>query len=212
MLISGDLEIPSIEFPDWTVQEFRTGSAAEINSMTREGFANQPAAVAGEFGAWLRPWAAGDTSTEKVNAILSQIVPGAAGESYTFKGWSKFEANYAGGEEFLDFTSPLDPGGTGTVPSPTDTLFEFAFLDAAIAYRIPVMLDLRTARGPTPNDITWLSAHVDGNCPGWNRQLRVSALMLDGVFNTNPSQSAFVDNFSLTGASAPATEKLRIPI
>jgi hypothetical protein len=212
LLISGDLEIPSIEIPDWTVQEFRTGSAAEINSLTREGFANQPAAVAGEFGAWLRPWAAGDTSTEKVNAILSQIVPGAAGESYTFKGWSKFEENYAGGEEFLDFTSPLDPGGTGTVPSPTDTLFELAFLDATNSViGSPVMLDLRVARGPLPNDITWRQHTLMGTAPAGTANVRVSASMLDGVFNTNPSQSAFVDNFTLTSASAPTTEKLLNP-
>ena len=70
LLISGDLEIPSIEVPNWTLQEFRTGSSAEINSVTREGFANQPASVNGEFGMWLRPWAAGDTSTEMVNGIF----------------------------------------------------------------------------------------------------------------------------------------------
>jgi hypothetical protein len=212
LLVSGDLEIPSIEFPDWTVQEFRTGSSAAINSLTREGFANQPASVAGEFGAWFRPWSAGDTSTDKVNAILSQIVPGAAGENYTFTGWSKFESNYAGGVDFLDPLSPLDPGMTGTVPSPTDTFLEIAFLDAGSSViGSPVTLDLRTARGPTPNNNTWLQHTLMGTAPVGTANVRVSASMLEGVFNTNPSQSAFVDNFSLTGASAPATEKLLNP-
>jgi hypothetical protein len=212
LLIGGDLEIPSIEVPDWTLQEFRTGSSAAINSVTREGFANQPASIAGEFGIWFRPWAAGDTSTEMVNGILSQTVPGVANETYTFTGWSKFEQNYAGGVNFLDFFSPLDPGQTGTVPSPTDTLFELAFLDSSNAViGTPVTLDLRTARGPTPNNNTWIQHTLSSAAPVGTANVRVSASMLDGVFNTNPSQSAFVDNFSLTSASAPTTEMLANP-
>lgn len=212
LLISGDLEIPSIEVPNWTLQEFRTGSSAEINSVTREGFANQPASVNGEFGIWLRPWAAGDTSTEMVNGIISQVVPGVANENYTFTGWSKFEQNYAGGVTTLDFFSPLDPGQTGTVPSPTNTLFEMAFLDASNAViGTPVTLDLRTARGALPNNNTWLQHTLTGAAPIGTANIRVSASMLNGVFNTNPSQSAFVDNFSLKGAAAPTTEKLANP-
>jgi hypothetical protein len=212
LLVNGDLEIPTIEVPNWTLQEFRTGSAAEINSVTREGFANQPASVAGEFGMWLRPWAAGDTSTEMVNGVISQIVPGVPSENYTFTGWSKFEQNYAGGVTTLDFFSPLDPGQTGTVPSPTNTLFELAFLDGSNSViGTPVTLDLRTARGPVPNNNTWLQHTLSGAAPAGTANVRVSASMINGVFNTNPSQSAFVDNFSLKGAAEPTTEKLANP-
>ncbi|BBO34627.1 dockerin type I domain-containing protein [Lacipirellula parvula] len=212
LLLNGDLEVQSIEVPNWTLQEFRTGSSAEVNSVTREGFANQPASVTGEYGIWLRPWAAGDTSTEMVNGVISQIVPGVASENYTFTGWSKFEQNYAGGVTNLDFFSPLDPGQTGTVPSPTNTLFEMAFLDASNSViGTPITMDLRTARGPVPNNNTWIQHTLSGAAPAGTANIRVSASMLNGVFNTNPSQSAFVDNFSLTGSSAPTTEKLANP-
>lgn len=212
LLLNGDLEIPSIEVPSWTLQEFRTGSSAEVNSVTREGFANQPASVAGEYGIWFRPWAAGDTSTEMVNGVVSQVVPGVPNENYTFTGWSKFEQNYAGGVTTLDFFSPLDPGQTGTVPSPTNTLLEMAFLDASNSViGTPVSIDLRTARGPLPNNNTWIQHTLAGAAPAGTANVRISASMLNGVFNTNPSQSAFVDNFSLKGASAPSTEKLANP-
>lgn len=212
LLIGGDLEIAVSEIPNWTLQEFRTGSPDAINSVTREGFANQPASATGEFGVWLRPWAAGSTSTEMVNGIVSQIVPGAPNVNYTFTGWSKFEQNYSGGVTTLDFFSPLDPGMTGTVPSPTDTLLELAFLDGSNGViGAPITLDLRTARGPLPNNNTWIEHTLSGLAPAGTANVRVSASMLDGVFNTNPSQSAFVDNFSLKGANAPATELLANP-
>lgn len=212
LLANGDLEIPSVEVPNWTLEKFRTGSPAAINSVVREAFANQPASATGEFGIWFRPWAAGDTSTELVNGIVSQIVPAVPSQNYTLTGWSKFEQNYAGGVNTLDILSPSDPGMTGTVPSPTNTLLELAFLDGSNSIiGSPVTLDLRTARGPLPNNNTWLQHTLSGLSPAGTANIRVSASMLNGVFNTNPSQSAFVDNFSLKGANAPATELLANP-
>lgn len=205
LLTAGDLEVTAA-LPGWSLQEFRTGSATSVDSAGQQDFANQPASTAGESGLWLKPWGAGNTSMDKVNAILSQTVPGVAGENYTFTGWSKWEGNYSGGVEFLDILSPLDPGATGMVPSPTETTMELAFLDASNAVLgSPVLLDLRTQQS---NINTWAQHTLLGLAPAGTSSVRVSASMIDGVFNTNPTQSAFFDNFVLAGDDAPSTDLL----
>ena len=205
LLTGGNLEVTSA-LPGWTLDEFRTGSAASVDSAGQQNFANQPATTTGEFGLWLKPWGAGSTSMDKVNAVLSQSVPAVAGENYTFTGWSKWEGNYSGGVEFLDILSPLDPGFTGTVPSPTQTTMQLSFLDGASnVIGTPVTLDLRTEQS---NINTWVQHTLSGMAPTGAASVRVSASMIDGVFNTNPTQSAFFDNFELYGAAAPASNLL----
>ena len=57
------------------------------------------------------------------NGVLSQTVSATAGDQYQFSGWSLFEANYSGGVDTLNYTSPL-----GAVASPTvttDLIMEF---------------------------------------------------------------------------------------
>ena len=209
LLANGDLEVGTTEFLGWSAQEFRTGAPEAVDAISRVNFANRQGEVANQFGAWLKPWATGDTSTVPSNAILSQTVAGAAGQEYTFRGWSHFQENYAGGVDFLHFTSPLDPGQTGTVPSPTDTFFELAFLNSSNnVIGTANALDLRAARQPFPNDITWHEHILSGTAPAGTTSVRVSASMIDGVFNRNPSQSAFVDDFSLTNNAQPALELL----
>ncbi len=175
LLLNGDLEIPSIEVPNWTLQEFRTGSSAEINSVTREGFANQPASVAGEYGIWLRPWAAGDTSTEMVNGVISQIVPGVPTENYTFTGWSKFEQNYAGGVTTLDFLSPLDPGRRVRCLRPPIRCLRWRSLMRAIMSSVRQSRWIcASPRGPLPNNNTWIQHTLTGAAPAGTANVRMS--------------------------------------
>lgn len=203
LLTGGDIE-PSL--PGWTITESQTGGTDPADTISQEGFANQPDSVTNEAGVFLKPWAGGSAVKEFNNATITQTVPGTAGENYTFSGWSKFEGNYSGGVDTLFFTSPHDPDMTGTVPSPTQTKFEMAFLNGSGGViGSPVSLDLRTVQ---MDDQTWRQHTLMGLAPAGTANIRVSASMLNGVFNRDPTQSAFFDNFSLTGASAPTTDKL----
>jgi hypothetical protein len=161
--------------------------------------------VAGETGLWLRGFegnvGAFAGQNKMINANLSQTVPGTAGENYTLTGWSRWEANYSGAVTTLAATSP-----SGAVASPTDSAFELAFLDGSNAViGAPVTVDLRTQQ---MNDNMWRQHTLMGTAPAGTTSVRVSASATDMVFNTDPGQSGFYDNFSLTGAGAPATEKL----
>jgi hypothetical protein len=202
LLTGGDME-PSLV--GWTITESATGGTGSADTTEQTSGANQPMQVTGEAGIFLKPWAGGSTSTQLNDGIISQTVAGTAGENYTFSGWSKWEGNYSGGVDVLFFTSPHDPGMTGTVPSPTQTTFQMEFLNGSAVIGAPVMLDLRTEQS---NDQTWRQHMLSGVAPAGTTNIRVSAAMLDGVFNRDPLQSAFFDNFSLTAASAPTTEKL----
>jgi hypothetical protein len=83
---------------------------------------------------------------------------------------------------------------------------ELAFLDASNAViGSPVTLDLRTQQS---NINDWVQHTLAGAAPAGTASVRVSASMIDGVFNADPSQSAFFDNFELKKASAPATDVL----
>jgi hypothetical protein len=205
LLTGGNLEATSA-IPGWSLQEFRTGSTTSVDSAGQQNFANRAGEIDGEFGLWFKPWGAGNTSTDKVNAVLSQTVPGVAGESYTFSGWSNWQTNYSGGVDLLSFLSPLDPDDTGTVPSPTETWMELAFLDASnVVIGSPASLDLRTQQS---NINDWLEHQLTGVAPAGTASVRVTTSMTDGVFNQDPSQSAYMDDFALKAASAPAIDLL----
>ncbi len=209
LLTNVDLEVAAGPPLDWSLSETVTGMPGTIvNSADQVGFANQPMSIAGEFGLWLRSFQGNIAGlmNQKINAVLSQTAPGAAGETYTFTGWSKWEQNYSGGVTDLD---PLSP--SGEVPSPTNTTMELAFLDNSNAViDPPVTFDLRTpvAMGGQQNDNMWRQHTLMGLAPAGTANVRVTATATDMVFNVDPQQSAFYDNFSLTAASAPATEKL----
>lgn len=218
LLQNGDLEVPNATFPSWNVQEFTTGTNAVVDAVARVNFANLQGEVAGQFGAWYRPWIGGAMATTSHNAIVAQIVPATAGLTYTMTGHSNFQTNYSGGLEFLHFTSPLDPGATGTVASPTDTYLRLDFLDAGSSVLDFQELDLRTARAAlntvdnNPNNNTWYQHTLSKLAPAGTTNIRVSTSMIDGVFNRDPSQSAFVDDFSLKSSAAPTTEILLNPL
>lgn len=198
---------PGVEIPTspsgWTLDEFATDPTVTelVNSALSVGFANQE--VDGTSGIWLRPFVGAQVGSdmEFVNAVLSQSVPAVAGESYTFSGYSQFEQNYSGGVAFLDVLSPLGP-----IESPTQTLFELAFLDAGgSVLGSPSVVDLRNEQF---NGFGWAQHTVNGVAPSGTATARVTASALDMAPNVNPGQSAFIDTFSLTTASASGSELL----
>ena len=111
LLGNPNLEALAPSLLGWGLEETVTGSpGTTINSAEIIGFANQPMELPNESGLWLRAWE-GNVGTfmgqnKMSNAVLSQTVSGVAGESYTLKGWSKWEQNYSGGVTDLDLLSP----------------------------------------------------------------------------------------------------------
>ena len=187
----------------WSLEEFATNPAItqNVNSAQSVGFANQE--EGGASGMWLRSFVGAfiGNEAEATNAILSQTVPGTPGENYNFSGYSLFEQNYSGGVATLDPLSPL-----GAVPSPTQTLFEIAFLDAGgSVIGTPEVVDVASEQF---NGFGWAQHSVNGVAPAGTASVRVSASALDMVPNINPAQSAFIDTFSLTTSSAPGTQLL----
>jgi hypothetical protein len=218
-LVNGNLE-SSVAPPGWSLEQTVTGlPGAGVNASEQISFANNPPGIAGELGMFLRPFA-GNQGTyadqnQMINFILSQSVTAVAGRTYTFMGDSYFAGDadpatndgFSGGVEFLDPVSPSDPGGTGTVPSPTTTTFELAFLNNSnMVVGTPLTLDLR-ADGQM-NDSTWrTSTPLVSAVPTGATRARVTVSVLNMVEN-NGFQDAYLDNFSLTDDVLPAANRL----
>ena len=151
----------------------------------------------------MHPWAnAGGFDSN--DAIFSQTVAGVAGGEYTASMWSRFEANFAGGVDTLDEASP-----NGEEPSPTATTLELAFLDnSGSEIGPPIVLDLkadRIAQGGNANDNQWYQHTIQATAPAGTEMVRVTGAMIEGVFNVDPQQSAFFDDFSLDGPGSPGS-------
>lgn len=208
LLSNGDLDTVSTEqAPGWTLDETVTGMpGTPTNSGQIQDFANHDAG--GTTGLWLRAFA-GNTDNlagqdQATNADLSQTVPGVAGETYTFSGWSRWEANYSGGVANLDIDKMAPPDMLGP-PSPTQTFIVMSFLDAGMAPIDQPAIDLRAVQ---MNDNMWRQQSITQAAPAGTAFVRVNATASDMKFNVDPGQSAFFDDFSLTAASAPAAELL----
>jgi hypothetical protein len=186
----------------WTLEEFLTGSAAPVDAVEQVAFANQPMEVTGERGMWFRSFTGFPNPS---NGILSQSTSASPGVTYTFTGWSRWEPGYSGADDFLFPGGPYDPESTGTVPSQTVTTMELAFLNASdVVIGSPVLLDLETVQ---TGDNAWHQHTLVGVAPAGTARARITAAARNMQFNVDP-QSAFFDNFSLTGSNAPGTEKL----
>jgi len=215
LLTAGDFEVNIVvppEFPGWVLEEFVTGTGEEINSGAKAGFANSffDADIEGD-GLWLRAFVGGveGTNFAGANVIFSQTVPATVGETYSFVGDSNFEANYSGGVEFLDGTSPIGVENGGTPqPTPTQSLFELEFLGVDDVVLATESLDLVNDDSQFSGGGWFTHTPVTGVAPAGTVNVRVSAKALDQVQNIDPGQSGFYDNFSLTAGSAPGTELL----
>jgi hypothetical protein len=160
----------------------------------------------GTRGVWLSAFFGEHSLFEPdpVDGIISQTVQAVAGATYTFSGWTKFEPNYSGG---VDTISPSGGGFLAGQPSPTSTEIKLEFLDVNSAVIGSAVIDVEAARkalgGGVANDEVWRQHILQAVSPAGTRFARLTAQMLDGVFNTDPKQSAFFDDFSLDGPAPP---------
>ncbi len=168
----------------------------------------------GTSGIFLQSFRGGSpTNAALVDADLMQTVPHVpmpGMNKYVMTGWARFEVNYPGGADFLDADGMHGGDNLSDMDgaaSPTDTFFALEFLDAGNNV-LPgsVVTELRANGQPNDNfgtnttlaDATWHQHMLMAFAPPGTVNVRVRASMVDGLFNTDPSQSAFVDDFSLT--------------
>jgi len=234
-----DEPVPSaLEF--WEIFEIPTGccSGEVLRSNTGQLFANHT--PGGTRGVWLSPFFGAHPifETDPVTGLLSQTVDAVAGGSYNFSGWAKFEQNYSGGVDTIDAGSG---GFLAGQASPTETLIVLEFLDpngvvlnpiidfdpsgvVILDPNSPNLIDLRTERqavcsGGNANDQTcgpagdgWTQHMLSGIiAPAGTAFARLTGGMTNGVFNIDPQQSAFFDDFSLQQISPLSAATSAVP-
>ncbi len=157
----------------------------------------------GTRGVWLSAFFGAHPNFEPdpVDGIISQTVEAQAGATYTFSGWTRFEAGYSGG---VDTINAASTGFFAGMTSPTRTEIELAFLDINGDVISSSVIDAKEARrllSPTmnANDGVWREHELEAVAPAGTVFARLSAQMIEGVFNIDPGQSAFFDDFSLIG-------------
>jgi hypothetical protein len=211
LLTNGDLNagVPdALDF--WNQQEGPDPPGADFDAQDQilrtpiASFSNHT--PGGSRGVWLSAFfgdagpSHADWSSTPVTGTISQDAQIVGGGDYTFSGWTKFEANYSGGVNTLSASSPQ-----GAVPSPTDTVIKLEFLNVDKSQVLSTAtIDVRAARqllSPTgnANDNQWYQHVLEAVAPADARWARLTAQMAHGVFNTDPGQSAFFDDFSLQG-------------
>jgi hypothetical protein len=196
LLLNPSLEdIPPSGLDSWTLFSDDPGNPANEEVIRATGFANNT--PGGSSGMWLSSFF-GEVDTP-VDGTASQTVAGVPGNTYTFSGWSRFEVNYSGGVDTID---PANPNGDAGKPSPTTTTMSIEFLDSLNVVIDTEVLDLELDRialngGPTANDNLWWEHEMSAVAPAGTAFVRVTAGMYDGVFNVDPGQTAFFDDFVL---------------
>lgn len=147
-----------------------------------------------------------------VDIEIKQSVRGVPARRYQFSGWAHFEGGYAGGVDFLDVLSPNQRNQEAQAANPglpvaalTDTVFALEFLDVD-GNLLPgsIVYELHHDGGQgNDNELdgrTWLQHTLAAVAPAGTVSVQVRAGMIDGEFNLDaPHQSAFFDDFSLTG-------------
>lgn len=200
ILLNPSFEVtPPSGLDSWTLFSFDPANPEQAEIIRATGFANHT--PGGSSGMWLSSFF-GEVDNP-VDGTASQTVAGVPGQTYTFSGWSKFEGNYSGGVATIDPTNEVDGGK----PSPTRTEMIIEFLDNADAVIDSEVLDLkadRIAQSGNANDNEWHQHTMSALAPAGTAFVRVTAAMWDGVFNTDPQQTAFFDDFILE-ASAGTT-------
>jgi len=138
----------------------------------------------GGKGLFFKPFT-GNATDGDVTVIMTQTVPGTAGQTYYFRGWAGAESGYVG------------------LSDPTvDSLFTMEFLDAGSTPLGGASLDLAAAGlGTIPNPnfnpaFKYALYGVSGVAPAGTAFIRVSAQMVDAYGGSGP-QAFVVDAFSL---------------
>jgi hypothetical protein len=107
----------------------------------------------------------------------------------------------------------FDDAPEGPMPSPTQTYFEIAFLDASDAVLgTPVRLDLPKNRETDVLPDDWRMHSLMGTAPAGTTKVRVTAAATDMVasctFNCPGGQDVYLDNFTLRDSILPNSERL----
>ena len=190
------------------------------------GFANHT--PGGTLGVWLSAFFGSHSGFQPnpVDGSISQTVTAVAGGTYTFSGWTHFEANFSGG---VDTISPSSPGLIPGQASPTEILISLEFLDNTGVVIDSAVIDVREARqaacggnansqtcggagsGPGSKPVGWLQHTLQAVAPAGTVQARLRADMIDGVFNIDPGQSMFYDDFSLDGPAPALLANVSVP-
>jgi hypothetical protein len=226
VLVNGNLE-ESVSPLGWSLTTSITGAPGEtIPSLYEHNDgANQPTVIPGELGLLMKPQAGnqGIHAGENLmtNLTLEQTATGIVGRTYTFTGHTYFGGNpaeptegYSGGVDLLHTGSPSDPTpedlmDPASVPSPTETMFEVAFLNSSnVVIGSPTVLDLRTEQ---MNDAMWRQhTLVTPAAPSGTAKVRVRVAATDVVENFG-FQNVMFDNFTLRDSVATGFERLTNP-
>lgn len=199
------------------------------------GFANR-AGNGGSLGVWISPFFGGwedpanpgfprmGGSADPVDASMSQTVAAVPGGVYNFSGWMKFEQNYSGGVDVISTNEPSNTLFDGQT-SPTQSLITLEFLDSEGNVIQSSVIDVKEERqalascggnansqtcGPAGNGWTQHS-FTNVVAPANAAEVRLRAEMIDGVYNDDPQQSAFWDDFSLDGPAPPGLANISVP-
>ena len=217
LLTNGSLDNPGLHEMDlatgWTLLEEPAGNTATFVTFADH---TQLLTGVGAVGLWLRGFE-GTTFQDPrppVDAHLYQDVPGTPGLTYTMAGWARFEANWAGGFDFLPsggtLEPPVPPRWPAGTPSPTRTEFALEFLDVGNSVLAgSVVFDLHDDLGQT-NDSQWHQHVLMAVAPPGTVNVRVRASMVDGVNSDANPQSAFFDDFSLRAVPEPDAQALAL--
>jgi hypothetical protein len=213
LLTNGDLNQGPPDALDFWNQVETPATQVEILRTPIEPFSNHT--PGGSRGVWLSAFfgAHPDFEDTPVDGTISQTVTAVAGGAYTFSGWTKFESNYSGG---VDTINAASPGTFANQTSPTQTEIKLEFLDINSVVIGSAVIDAKAARrllSPTgnANDNIWYQHTLQAVAPANTVFARLTAQMLDGVFNVNPGQSAFFDDFSLDGPSVSLVATAAVP-
>ena len=223
VLVNGNLE-ESVSPSGWSLTTSITGAPGETipSLFEHNDGANEPTVLPGQLGLLMKPQAGnqGIHAGENLmtNLTLEQSVTGIVGRTYTFTGHTFFGGNpaeptegYSGGVDLLHTGSPSDPTpedleDPASVASPTETMFEVAFLNSSNAViGSPTMLDLRTVQ---MNDAMWRQhTLVTPAAPAGTAKVRVRVAATDVVENFG-FQDVMIDNFTLRDSVVPGLERL----
>ncbi|MBX3424169.1 MAG: PEP-CTERM sorting domain-containing protein [Pirellulales bacterium] len=213
LLTNGNLNQGPPDALDFWNQVETPATRTEILRTPIAAFSNHT--PGGSRGVWLSAFFGNHPIFEPtpVTGSISQTVQAVAGAEYTFSGWTKFEANYSGGVDTISLSSP------GTIPgqsSPTSTEIRLEFLDINSNVIASSVIDVKAARrliSPTgnANDNIWYQHTLQAVSPAGTVFARLSASMINGVFNVDPGQSAFFDDFSLQGPAVSLIANTAVP-
>lgn len=213
LLTNGNLNLGAPDALDFWNQVETPATRTEILRTPIAGFSNHT--PGGTRGVWLSAFFGAHPTFEPtpVDGIISQTVKVQAGGTYTFSGWTKFEANYSGG---VDTISALSPGTLAGQTSPTHTEIKLEFLDINSVVIGSSVIDAKAARRllsstGNANDNIWYQHTLQAVAPANTVFARLTAQMIDGVFNVDPGQSAFFDDFSLDGPGVSLVANAAVP-